>query len=282
MKKKIPLSLLLWTLLIACIQARPYTAIYVVGDSLSDSGNNPPTDIRYWNGRTSNGPMWPELLSDQFGIPYSQPNNKAFSSAASYDQPGIPGIATQIRSLPIKSPATALFVIWIGTNDVQQSAPRYYDIAYTTTVDRTFLRNVSNAIRILYRKGARRVVVLNIYDITNTPLWRNGPFAAALPAIEDRLNSLNAQLSARLNYLKPTVPRLRIIKLDVKTGLSTMFTSPQNYDIAFPYGIGYDDPNFLLTRDWSIGENYCTWDGLHPTSKLHRALATWIYLASQS
>jgi len=114
------LKLILLTFLIPIV-AQAYTALYVIGDSLSDTGNNALAagDARYWHGHYSNGPMWPEMLSTLLGIKYSQANNKAFAGSATFDQTGYPGIMTQINTLPPTIPSTALCVLWIGTNDLQ-------------------------------------------------------------------------------------------------------------------------------------------------------------------
>jgi outer membrane lipase/esterase len=269
-------SLIALLIQLGSVFSADYSAIYVVGDSLSDTGNNKFAvgDARYWNGRTSNGPMWPELLSNQFGVRYSQANNKAYSGATSYDQSGIPGVVTQVQSLPITSPATGLFIMWIGTNDAQKAVTHYGNVSYATN---TLLMNISNAVRILYARGARTIVVLNVYDFYDAPLWRNGAYASSLSEISYGVTLLNARLAAMLNDLKLTLPGLRVVQLGVQKKLELMFTAALNYDISWPYYIGFNDAGFKATRDWWRGEKYCTWDGLHPTSKLHREISAWIY-----
>lgn len=274
--KILPLVITLLFISLGSVFAADYSAIYVVGDSLSDTGNNTFAvgDARYWSGRTSNGPMWPELLSNQFGVPYSQANNKAYSGAASYDQTGKPGVVTQVQSLPITSPATGLFVMWIGTNDAQQAVTKFGDASYATN---TLLTNISNAIKILYARGARTIVVLNVYDFYDAPTWHNGTDASRLSQISNSVTLLNSQLATTVNNLKAGLPHLKLIQLGVQKQLNQMFTAALSYDISQPYGIGLNDSEFNTTHDWWRGEKYCTWDGLHPTSKLHRAISTWIY-----
>ena len=58
----------------------PYTALYVFGDSLSAT-----TGGWYWNSRWSNGPMWPEILSTNWGLAYRPAGNYARGGATTSD-----------------------------------------------------------------------------------------------------------------------------------------------------------------------------------------------------
>ena len=61
----------------ASAQARPFTHLFVFGDSLSDSGNISaltggliPASPPYFNGRFSNGPIWVEHLAPALGFAF--------------------------------------------------------------------------------------------------------------------------------------------------------------------------------------------------------------------
>src|SRR6266487_1253536 len=92
------------------INAQP-TAIYIMGDSLSDTGNyplivGPLSPPAQWNNHFSNGPMWPEYFSGFLGIPYSQSNNVAVGGACTFrhvlsPEISIPGLIDQISELPL-------------------------------------------------------------------------------------------------------------------------------------------------------------------------------------
>ena len=94
-----------------------FSALYVFGDSLSDTGNNPAPSGSYYDGRYSNGPLWVEYLSDDLGLPYNASNNFAYSGSETSD------LQSQIAGVPA-SPGlhTALFSVVSGGNDFLDNA----------------------------------------------------------------------------------------------------------------------------------------------------------------
>src|SRR5512139_1441948 len=80
---------LCWTSGAASPPTQQFEALYVFGDSLDATSGGP-----YWQGRWSNGPMWPELLSTNLGFPYRATNNRAVGGATSAQ------ILAQVRALP--------------------------------------------------------------------------------------------------------------------------------------------------------------------------------------
>ena len=276
------LKLILLTFLIPIV-AQAYTALYVIGDSLSDTGNNAlaAADASYWHGHYSNGPMWPEMLSTLLGITYSQANNKAFAGSATFDQTGYPGIMTQINTLPPTIPSTALCVLWIGTNDLQYAFNLYWVPGEYATIASQAMTNISNAVGALYARGVRTLVVPNAYDVTITPNYHNYqvPYWQSyfLPKFSSNTTDFNSRLSTLLSNLQATYPAMTIIKVDTRGQLNNMFSHSSSYDLIAGYSIGWDDATFLSTNDFWIGEKYFTWDGFHPTSKMQRSIAAWIY-----
>jgi len=260
--------------------AAQYSALYILGDSLSDTGNNkfPASDWRYWHGHYSNGQMWPEILSGYLGFAYSQANNKAFGGAATFDQAGYPGASTQLSQLPATIPSNAVCVVWLGTNDLQYVFYRYL-LGLTGATNLYYqiagqaMQNISNTVGALYARGARKIVVLNAYDVTLTTDYneQNGSywphfvlfyFSLATTDFNNRLANTVASLRTRYHGLSLPLIDARG-KLNAVTGLKT--------------SRGWDDPLFLSTHDYRIGDAYRTWDGLHPTSKLDGMIALWIY-----
>ena len=78
--------------------AATFSQIYVFGDSLSDTGNSlkatgiPPSPP-YFQGRSSNGPVWSEYLADDLGLTPQQQTNYAFGGANSgSDNTLVPGL----------------------------------------------------------------------------------------------------------------------------------------------------------------------------------------------
>src|ERR1700722_13156154 len=104
-------------LLLTGVRAYSFTALYVFGDSLSDTGRNPAPATNYFNGRFCNGPLWVEYLSTNLGLPYNPSNNFAISGSTTSD------LLTQIAGLPASSNlSSGLFTVVSGGNDFLQNA----------------------------------------------------------------------------------------------------------------------------------------------------------------
>ena len=117
-------------------QASAYSALYVFGDSLSDSGNvgvlsggtipAPP----YAPGRFSNGPVWVETLAANLGLSATAAlaggTNWAFGGAVTGGPftSSTPTLTAQVSSFYLPSVGgvadpNALYVVWGGGNDVR-------------------------------------------------------------------------------------------------------------------------------------------------------------------
>lgn len=104
--------------------ASTFSALYVFGDSLSDTGRSPAPAGSYYSGRYSNGPLWVEYLSAQLGIPYNSSNNFAVSGSTTSN------LLAQVAGLP-SSPSlhSALFTVKSGGNDFFDSVGYAYNDA---------------------------------------------------------------------------------------------------------------------------------------------------------
>ena len=86
-----------------------FAALYVFGDSLSDTGNNPAPGGSYYDGRYSNGALWVEYLSADLGLAYNGSNNFAVSGSETS------GLAAQVAGLPASAGLhKALFTVLSG------------------------------------------------------------------------------------------------------------------------------------------------------------------------
>src|SRR3954471_10689570 len=64
----------------------PFSAIKVLGDSLSDTGRTfnaigVPPSLYYFNGRFSNGPLWVDYLAPSLRLPYQPLDNLSWAGA---------------------------------------------------------------------------------------------------------------------------------------------------------------------------------------------------------
>ncbi|MEM6409374.1 MAG: SGNH/GDSL hydrolase family protein [Pseudomonadota bacterium] len=123
-----------------------FTSFYVLGDSNSDFGNlgpdGPPPP--YFNSQFSNGPVWADILDDQFetGDPDDiRTWNYAFGGAKVTETSDVPDLPTQLSvfaadldpSAPDPLPGTPelgerpLVALWFGANDIRSIYTEYLE-----------------------------------------------------------------------------------------------------------------------------------------------------------
>lgn len=195
----------------ACIangaSAQSFSNVVVFGDSLSDSGNIAPTrSLPEGNSFTTNpDPVAAEIVAEAFGAnpkPSSARGpNFAWGGAcmnATADQPcameysAVPHVATQISShltsRSNRADPNALYMIWGGANDIDQSIRQRFIQnlaglanpqtrgattalvlgAIQTDTIAAATANVTHIVR-LKQAGAQNIVVYNMPDIGQTP-----------------------------------------------------------------------------------------------------------------
>ncbi len=140
---------------VATLTVTQLNSIYAFGWSWTDTHNcaanwQPPT--KYYQGRPSNGPMWPEFLSTNVGLAYVEANNYAHCGAASLE------ILQQVIDFPVPpKPQLSLYCVWAASPDgdfpVLLNALTN-EVAGNRLLQKTLLNN-SNSVNRLYTKGAR-------------------------------------------------------------------------------------------------------------------------------
>ena len=167
---RLNLPVVLLALLLTATTGHSFTALYAFGDSLSDTGRNPAPAPSYFNGRFSNGPLWVEYLSTSFGLAYNPSNN--FAVAGSTTSNLLSQVAGVSASPSLKS---ALFTLESGANDfVANIDLGSNDLAWSAVIA-SAVANTTNAVAVLYTKGAREVLVGNLLNIGQTPLFSTLP-----------------------------------------------------------------------------------------------------------
>ncbi len=259
------------------VQASAYSAMYVFGDSLSDTGNVSAATAGavpaapYAPGRFSNGPVWVETLSANLGLGAVNPSSlggKNFAWGGAVTGPALtstfPTLTQQsaiyLGGVGGVADANALYVVWGGGNDVRAGN-------VTSTVS-----NLVAIITSLAGAGATNFLVPNLPNIGLTPdAIAAGP--AAVAGATFLSNLVNTQLAAAIPGLISGLS-VNIISLDVWSFL--------NNTIAGSPGNGYTNTN---TRCYVSGPTACAnpndyifWDGIHPTARAHQDLGN---LASQ-
>lgn len=263
-------------------QASAYSALYVFGDSLSDTGNVsfitggvpfPP----YAPGRFSNGPVWVETLAANLGLTANAAltggTNWAFGGAPTgppYTQSvpyitqqvsgGFTGLPGYLQTTGGIADSNALYVVWGGGNDVRQGS-------ITGSV-----ANISAAITALAAAGAQDFVVPNLPDIGLTPeAIAAGP--AAVAGATFLSTTFNAQLAAAVSSLETSLG-INIIEVDVFAFLNNVIGNPSLFGITntnsrcFSGSTGVGGAGTVCANP----DEYVFWDGIHPTAAAHAFL----------
>ena len=293
MVKSLVASAFVLCLLPAVASAGPITSLYVVGDSLSDSGNAfiltagfPPAPYAQ---RASNGPVAVERLAADLGVTLTPSaaggTNYAVVGAATgpvmatnppeitdnwaahvYGQTDLKdtGLLTQaleiLQTGPIADPAGSLFVVWGGANDLALN-PFSGDNAIV---------NLATIIGELYQDGARRFLIPNLPDLSLTPSSQ-GLTQTERDQLRQLTMGFNVALATAVNSLR-ALPGIQITAFDTYAFLNGVLANPLAYGftnttqpclqgITLAGGAVCADPN-----------SYLFWDGVHPTAAGHALL----------
>ena len=256
-----------------------FSNMVVIADSLADPGNLflvdggafPPSPP-YFGGRFTNGPTWVELLAPQIGAPPSTPfltggSNYAFGGAQTGFGNSVvnsPNLGSQLQTyLSAHTPSpTELFVLNGAPNDFLLAGET--NPAVTAT-------NLANLIRSLYNAGAREFLVPNLPDLTTVPgIAENipSPFVITPANIGARSGAFNSIFGAQLDVLQATLPGIEIHRLDLAGLLNDVRANPAAYGLT-----NVTDPVLTPTGLAGNPDQYLWWDAVHPTARVHQAIA---------
>ncbi|GAA4649302.1 SGNH/GDSL hydrolase family protein [Kistimonas scapharcae] len=207
--------------------------LVIFGDSLSDQGrlyeffhDKIPVSPPYWYGRFSNGPVWTDILSDRYVI---KNLSEGGATLVNYSKYSLGIVYLYITYLGeeithfLKSDVflpTDLVIIWLGGNDY---------IAY----DWITQHDMERAVRELYLeilrlrlKGAQQVLVINLPDMSQTPL-------AKKEKDTDRLHLLTMSHNQRLEEtLLSLLPSDFIQIYDAYAVFENILTFPDHYGLS--------------------------------------------------
>ena len=273
-------------------QAGSFTRLVVFGDSLSDGGNVfaltggvfPPPPYAQ---RLSNGPVAVEYLAARLGLPLgpSATGGTNFSvggamtnlqnsdfilnippGAQSFPALEQTGIEAQIKAFLNSGfafdPASTLFVVWGGPNDI------FLSLATGTnpvTAITQAVTNLGNDVAALALAGAKHVLVPNMANLGLTPDFiAAGPIGQASgqalsTAFNTGLAEALAQVEANLG--------VDVIAFDTFGALNTVLAN------AGALGFTNTTTPCIDSLDVFTGcQGYAFFDGVHPTTAIHALL----------
>ncbi len=286
----------------APVTAAPFGNIYFFGDSLSDTGNDfilssvvhasdpsfpiVPAPAGYNNGRFSNGPVYSEQLAARLGLDLLPSRlggtNYAYGGARSGSVivPGSLSFAQQVEQYVTAAPAAdanALYVLFVGSNDVE-------DILGGAAPGETIanaIGRIGTAIEMLAAEGAAHFLIPNVPDLGIVPSTTGDGALPRAPLATAASAAFNAALAALLDSFGP----LDITAFDTFALLNDAVANPTRY--------GLTDVQHRCQRESGVGPNgevqyeilcseaeaatHLFWDGFHPTTAGHRALANALF-----
>ena len=301
----------LFSFLPTSVKAQDYTGIVAFGDSLSDLGNTVTTlnvfgtnftreqtgynANFYDNGRFSDGPLWVENLNASLGLPTLEVNNGVsaisgtdFAWAGSTSGTGntaylLPNLQTQIgfytnqlasNNPALPSPATTLYTVWSGGNDVLNLIN-----SGTAITPAQVALNISNSITSLYNAGGRSFLIPNLPPLGNKPDFLTN--SANRQAANNFVNAYDPLLQSTLVSLSINLPGIRVTDLDVYSTFEDMLNNPANYGLsnvtnsAYTASTNGPDYGYVVTNP----DSYLFWDQTHGTATVNAILGNAAYLA---
>lgn len=272
------------------LSARPFTDLYIFGDSLSDSGNlfaasggTAPPSSPYFDGHFSDGPVWVESLAPLLDLEvdfetsvFVDPlaNNQAIAGAfAGFGSvSGGPfGVLEQVESFSAaggRFERDDLVIVWAGANN-------YFG---GDTDPEAVVKSLLSAVKELSRAGARRFLLPNLPDLGATPGGVAGGDPEGLSALTAAHNAVPAGEVAKLRKRG----RLEVALLDVNAAFGQILDDSAifGFDIV-------DAPCLVQLPDGTrpptglcppLGDSFDSagvlfWDLIHPSAAGHRMIA---------
>ena len=306
--------------------AAPFSAEVVFGDSLSDNGNladalshsfpTPP----FYNNSFTNGPVAVQVLAQRLGLQAtasffpSAGVNKVGTGAAPGTNFAVAG-ATAGNSIPTNgnatqgvtglnlgtqigaflqgaggtAPASALYTVFIGGNDVRTAAHQG-SAAYVTDGITAELAGLAT----LIARGATNLLVVNVPDVGLIPEFTTYSPAGQAAAATAYSQSYNAQLAAGVASLVAANPADNIKLFDLYGFNNGIVANPGSLGITnntqacyISYG-GVTNNNPLVinpacgpidpttNQATNIG-TFQYWDPIHPTAQVQAAFGNALY-----
>ncbi len=274
--------------------AGPFSALYVFGDSLSDTGNNAlaiginaaqviPNNgyvpaQPYASGTYSNGAVWANYYANLLGVPLTASlaggGDFAFGGATTGPYPsGFPySLLTQTSQYLAASGGTAqanaLYVVAGGGNNARAALTAIgggADFATTVTAAALgFATDIGTIVDQLQAAGAQHIVVWNTPNLGLAPAVVAGGGASLGSFLA---GAMNGALAARL------AGEAGVSTFDL-FGLGGQLAANPG---AFGLSNVTDACGSVASADCS---QYAYWDGIHPTTAAHAAIANAMYVAT--
>lgn len=291
-----------------------FSGMVSFGDSLSDLGNTVAAlsvfgepFVReqtgynaafYFNDRFSNGPLWSERLNDDLGFgPMLRNNGSSVISGTNFAWAGstsgngstaflLPNLLTQVGSYTtqlggnnpaLPAPATTLFTVWSGGNDVINLVDKGTPITANQVA-----ANIAAAITNIYNAGGRQFLVPNLPPLGYKPDFLINP--VKFLAANDFVDSYNLLLQNEISLLSANLVGSSIISLDIHSIFMEAINDPASFGLTNVSQPAYE-PFPGTTPPYPYGSvvpnagEYLFWDNSHGTTTVNILIANAAYAA---
>lgn len=259
----------------------PTLPLYAFGDSLTDVGREG-AGTGYYQYRWSNGHVWYEVLHEKFdeatwyspAFPFNAFSDQNYATAGTQTNDLARQIA-EYASLGHSDPGASVGLIWSGGNDfIQNFFTASGSAATWSAITSAGVVNVREAVKSLYAKGFRTVVVCNLPNLGKVPLFSSPAWAALMTP---RTVSFNTSLKSAMASVRAVSPGLNLIEVDIYTKLNALLAGAASYGFT-KTNVGARDDTTLSDKSFDgPGANYVFWDSIHPTAKAHAIIAGWVH-----
>ena len=261
-----------------------FTSAWFFGDSLTDDGNlydaiGVPPSPPYYDGRSSNGPVWADYIAEDFSAKGLANQNYAYAFATAAgnvdDQFGgyqVPDLAQQIASFKADANplgARPLGLVWIGANDIfgaiEDQIPPVPQTVGAAAANAAAA--VGKGIASLAQEGLKDFLVVNMPGLNLTPALSGSDDARALGAFATGV--YNSFLDQALKSLGGAV---NIQLVDVNSAFVDMVENPGDYGLDNVTQPCLIPPSMLLCTPEQAA-THLFWDLVHPSGTVHEAIA---------
>jgi len=297
------LSNLLLIPLLLCISflahaENTYSNIFIFGDSLSDTGNY--TSIYgdlpapYYKNRITNGPVAVDTLTAKLGdtadaslylLGLNAGHNYSVAGASASGSQVI-DLDTQVLSFQANhgfvAPADALYVIFIGGNDIR-AAIYETDSIVAETIIKTATSKIRDAIQSLKQTGARSFYVIGAPDIASIPETSLMSTALNNPELLTQASELSKRFNKILHHMVEQLEEdneLIISEFDLEKLFAKVLKKAGKLGFTNKTDACFSSITFTFHPDCNYGLNidqFVFFDEIHPTARVHAMFGEAFY-----
>lgn len=279
-------------LLSSQVQATPsFSNVYIFGDSLSDTGNlasvDAPFPFPYYMNRVTNGPVAVDALTSRLGytaeaslhlLPLAAVgNNYAVARANAFGEEVL-DLATQIYLFNLNhqfvAPSDALYVVFIGGNDVREAL-----VETDKMTPKMRVKNAANAVRAaiesLSLSGAKSFLVVNAPNVGIIPETQLIADATSNPELVKRARKLSQRYRGALHEAVEQLEEqheIEITEFDLFKFFNKLVENADEYGFTNSTEACFSSVSFRFNTGCELGANfdqYIFFDEIHPTARVH-------------